>query len=597
MSRAPEVDLAAPWLDESTLDLLRVVAEGLTSVVGFGLATIGIIDGEESVVAAVTGSGWAVDEEGGRHRYEELVGTRWPLAVVENDLAVTEDWGTFRFLPGNRVDPRQVWRWVPDVDHGDTPDAWRAQDLLLAPIRDADGALRAVISLDNPEDGRRPGPAKRRLMNKYADQAVAAVRTALDRGELAERVRVLEAARAAIRSASSNLDLRLLLEETGQALRTGFDADGLWIHTLGTDRDDVAVTRLEEMAPGVRPRLVELMEQNAAQLWKEQRVNVETREAIASDLEYGDLTDDLLRFCDTHGISSILFVPLGAGSTCVGALAITRGPAREPWSEAETEVAMGLGHDLGRAIDNARSYGRERRLAEELQELQSYKAGMIATLSDKLVAPIERMLESVHGLTGNVGLGEEPSFELTILHRNTHRMQRLVTDLTLLAQVGDPRLPLERRAVDLTGLVVDVVDQHAAQADGLTLAVVHGGAPVLVAGDRAELERAVGNLVGNAVKYTPEGGRVTATLTTVATGEVVVEVADTGVGIREEELPRVFEEFFRSSHPRVRAKPGTGLGLAIVARIVKRHSGRITVESTLGEGSTFRIALPAWKSE
>jgi signal transduction histidine kinase len=100
------------------------------------------------------------------------------------------------------------------------------------------------------------------------------------------------------------------------------------------------------------------------------------------------------------------------------------------------------------------------------------------------------------------------------------------------------------------------------------------------------------NLVSNAVKYTPEGRRIKLCLA-VEDGDVVLECVDEGIGISDDDQQQLFSEFFRSTNPVAFAEPGTGLGLAIVKRILERHGGRIEVRSQLGEGSTFRVVLPA----
>jgi signal transduction histidine kinase len=113
-----------------------------------------------------------------------------------------------------------------------------------------------------------------------------------------------------------------------------------------------------------------------------------------------------------------------------------------------------------------------------------------------------------------------------------------------------------------------------------------------VLGAATELDQVVANLVGNAVKYTPDGGSVTVSLSRSG-DEVVLQVADTGIGISAEDQEQLFTEFFRSNNPQAVAQPGTGLGLTIVARIVARHGGRLHLTSELGAGSTFRVVLPA----
>ena len=110
-------------------------------------------------------------------------------------------------------------------------------------------------------------------------------------------------------------------------------------------------------------------------------------------------------------------------------------------------------------------------------------------------------------------------------------------------------------------------------------------------GERDELARMMVNIVGNAVKYTPEGGRVSVCLEPVG-DRVAFRCTDTGLGIDADDLDRLFDEFDRSSNPTAQAQPGSGLGLAIVRRIVDRHHAELVVDSTLGAGSTFSVLLP-----
>jgi len=109
--------------------------------------------------------------------------------------------------------------------------------------------------------------------------------------------------------------------------------------------------------------------------------------------------------------------------------------------------------------------------------------------------------------------------------------------------------------------------------------------------DKDKIAAVLVNLLGNAVKYTPENGRVTFRVN-ITDQQIAVEIEDTGVGIAEDELGKVFEKFFRSQDPRVQEQTGTGLGLALAQEVVRLHGGRITVESEINKGSTFSVLLP-----
>nr|WP_283254032.1 HAMP domain-containing sensor histidine kinase [Rhodococcus sp. USK13] len=172
------------------------------------------------------------------------------------------------------------------------------------------------------------------------------------------------------------------------------------------------------------------------------------------------------------------------------------------------------------------------------------------------------------------------------------RMGLLVEDLLMLARL-DAQRPLEIRPVDLLSVVSDAV--HAARAvepeRSFALEVGSGPGTPEVLGDEARLRQVLGNLLTNAVKHTPATADVTVRLQTTE-NRVVLEVADTGPGLSEDDAARVFERFYRADASRTRESGGSGLGLSIVAALVAAHQGTVTVDSRPGEGATFRVELP-----
>jgi len=177
------------------------------------------------------------------------------------------------------------------------------------------------------------------------------------------------------------------------------------------------------------------------------------------------------------------------------------------------------------------------------------------------------------------------------LNDESERLARLVNELLDLRRL-EVAGPLERTTVDLAEVLRLVVAEITPRADArkVTLDVdAPEGAPV--AGVHADLEAVVKNLVSNAVKYNREGGHVDVRLRTEDAARVLT-VTDTGIGIRQQDLPRIFERFYRVDTARSRATGGTGLGLSIVRHAVERHGGSVQVESSLGEGTTFTVTLP-----
>ena len=171
-------------------------------------------------------------------------------------------------------------------------------------------------------------------------------------------------------------------------------------------------------------------------------------------------------------------------------------------------------------------------------------------------------------------------------------MQRLVEDLLTLSTLENSTSPPQESRIDLHELVNSLADAARALSQGRHRIEVRLEAPAPVWGVRNELESAVRNLLTNAVRYTPEGGRIDVEWR-LRDGEGWLTVRDTGIGIAPEHLPRLAERFYRVDRGRSRDSGGTGLGLAITKHVMQRHGGRLHVESRLGQGSAFSLRLPA----
>ncbi|MGI8523413.1 MAG: sensor histidine kinase, partial [Nocardioides sp.] len=230
----------------------------------------------------------------------------------------------------------------------------------------------------------------------------------------------------------------------------------------------------------------------------------------------------------------------------------------------------------------------------ELQALDAYKGRLISTVAHELKNPLAAVMGHLELLTDTEDLPPDALPSLAAMERSTGRLFRTIESLLMLSKVGDPAHPLIAAPVDLRRIILEVVDltDVSARTKEIDLRVEAPPEIVSALGDNVELDQVVLNLVSNAVKYTREGGRVDVALREVG-GWVELTVADTGLGISEKDQGALFSEFFRSSNPEAVRQPGSGLGLAIVKRIVERHQGSIEVESALGEGTTFRVLLPA----
>ncbi|MBN1956314.1 MAG: GAF domain-containing protein [Anaerolineae bacterium] len=235
-----------------------------------------------------------------------------------------------------------------------------------------------------------------------------------------------------------------------------------------------------------------------------------------------------------------------------------------------------------------------------LKALDRLKSRLVSNVSHELRTPITTIRLYVSLLRQCAP--EDQAEYLDALEQEAERQARLIEDILQISRVDAGRLELHLRPIPLIELAETVVDSHRvlAQERGLTLelGIVTPGLVVLV--DRGQMMQALNNLVINAIRYTPAGGRVVvATEKEEVNGRrwAQVKVTDTGIGIPEAELPYVFDRFFRGEEPRQMQVPGTGLGLAIVQEVLELHGGQVTVQSEVGQGSEFIVWLPLGDGE
>lgn len=231
----------------------------------------------------------------------------------------------------------------------------------------------------------------------------------------------------------------------------------------------------------------------------------------------------------------------------------------------------------------------------ERERNEAMRRDFVANVSHEIRTPLTVLAGFVETLIDLPLTEAERKRVLSLMRQQTDRMQSLVGDLLTLAQLeGSPR-PAPDRWVPMAPVFRRVeADARALSAGRHQLCLL--GNPdeeLAIAGNEGELFSAVANLANNAVRYTPEGGRVDIAWRLRADGSAEIEVRDTGIGIAKEHLPRLTERFYRVDGSRSRDSGGTGLGLAIVKHVAQRHGGELDVQSEPGKGSSFRLILPA----
>ena len=283
-------------------------------------------------------------------------------------------------------------------------------------------------------------------------------------------------------------------------------------------------------------------------------------------------------------------------STVAGAAMARR--ALRPVSEI-TSTALEIYHtdDLDRRVDVV-SNDEVGRLASAFNEMLDRLAHLFRA-QQRFVADVSHEMRTpLTVIRGNVDLlrmGSTDAESLDAITSESERMTRMVSNLLLLSQADAGALPMHLHPLDLAPLIANVARSGNIMADGHLAITASALGDLTVQGDADRLKQVLLNLVDNAVKHTPEGGRVTIEARNTDGVTVCVSVCDTGVGIPPEDLPHVFERFYRVDKSRSRMQGGAGLGLAIVKSIVEAHSGHIEAQSTVGQGTCFVFTLPAYQ--
>lgn len=432
-------------------------------------------------------------------------------------------------------------------------------DVVEARLESPAGELLGLLLVDRLRESGPPEPDDLRLLEMFATQAGLALHAAQGWADLTDRLRLGEIHRDVVRAATA-LDIELLASQIAHAGHDGMQADSTLVELNPAD----GVSGVKASYPDAGAAL---------------------DEDLAAAAERLTLLAGESRPTWTNPDRSVVAVKLGA--PMMGVLAVRRDQL--PWTELEEQWLVRLGEDLGGAVHNAQLHHRERAAGQRLRTLDESTRRMIATVTHEMKNPLTSLNGHLEMLASDLG----PS-HLVPMQRSTGRLLGLVDSFLDSVHGGSGEQARTVDVVNLSRLVSAEVDSDEllAQCAGVTLRAVLPVAPVFVSGDVRALERLVTNLIGNALKFTPDGGTVT--VQCHRKGEsVLFRVTDTGIGISAADQRRLFERYFRSTNPAALAIEGTGLGLAIVSEVVAQHRGSIECRSVLGQGTTFEVRLPA----
>lgn len=469
------------------------------------------------------------------------------------------------------------------------------RSLLVAPLLFGEHSL-GTLSME----GTLPmafGDEDERLVESLAGYAAIAVENAHLFEESQRRSRELALLYDTALATSSVLETERLLQRIYEQVRQLIAPDTFVVALYDADVGEVEFALVMEEGEAV-PGAIDLrvpLEEGGLTGWV-----MRTRQPLL----VGDLQVDRLPVGPRHvtrPARSWLGVPLIVHDRLIGVLSV-QSFRPHVFDDAHRRLLESLASQVAIALENARMFAQEESRAAELaralqqqQDLDRLKSELIRNVSHELRTPLA-IARGYAELLDSGELGELQSIQrepVTIIVRRTHELNKM---LDAMSAIMDAEMQeLKREPSSLVTLVRELLVslQIAVEQAELTLAIQIAPNLPMVFGDPAYLHQVVDSLLSNALKFTSTGGRVTVRLEQ-DNENLVLEVTDTGIGIPADQLERIFERFYQVNGSTTRRYGGAGLGLALVKEIVEAHGGKVSVESQVGQGSTFTVTLPIY---
>jgi signal transduction histidine kinase len=469
------------------------------------------------------------------------------------------------------------------------------------------GSCVGALGADNPRDDLALGERDIDLLRDLADHTGLVLESIRAVAELADRERRAELLNAVNSRVRQSLDLQTILDAAVRELGTALEASRCFVRLRRGN--ELLPAASEWHAPEVAPsgaRRDPSLPLLTRSMRERRTIALPDVRADATVAEAGGDTDQPL---------GLLVTPIVLRGDAIGVVAFHQVGLARPWQQDDIGLVQEVAAELAITISNARLYRSteetSRELAVKIGELERanrLKAQFLANMSHELRTPLNSVIGfSEMLLIGALGaLSDQQRDALETVARNGRHLLGLVNDVLDLSKVEAGRMELRLVQADLRSLIGDVITgmESLIQAKRHRVVVELGDAPLLITADEMRVRQVLFNLLSNAVKFTEPGGQVAVragqrrTMLPMPGGRraereaVWVSVADTGIGIPTDDLPRLFSEFSQVDGSLSRRFEGTGLGLALCKRFVEMHGGAIGVESTPGRGSTFWVELP-----
>ncbi|MFE4196469.1 ATP-binding protein [Paenarthrobacter sp. NPDC056912] len=438
----------------------------------------------------------------------------------------------------------------------------------------------------------------------HAGELVHRVETLIGRAKERARSRgEIEALRESLRNVSSAVretnDPQLIAEHVVRGFGEALDVDHVWFATFRDER--VPLIRAQwnrpdlPLLPARLGNSEDAITEVANKLW-----------AAADVLAVADHRDQPESMISTalrdwsaelHPISTVL-LPVGEGASAMGIILLSTEQDRHDWTRPEIALMQHVAGNVAHGLIQGHLISAQQRVLHQLRQLDKAKTDFLATVNHELRTPLTSITAYLDMIRDGSGgpVPEGISKMLDVIARNSDRLRRLIEDMLTVSMQDGSNLDL--KPVDIAKLLQVVVAtlRPLAESRHVSVSFTEASEDIEVTADEAKLEQVFTNIVANAIKFTPEGGRVGIT-STVSSSEnggrsALVKIADTGLGIPEHDLPHIFTRFYRASNATSAAVPGSGLGLAIAHDIISRHMGKMVFDSILGTGTTVSVELP-----
>jgi signal transduction histidine kinase len=435
--------------------------------------------------------------------------------------------------------------------------------------------MTAVLGITVAEEGR----IQRRL----------AAQNALIAAEQSAEARRMGVLTEASRLFTSSLELRAVLQAVVEKITIELgDLSALFMFDEASV--DLRLEALFTRDPGLRSRAEQLLRRVPVELGVTGTVARTSKSVLIPDVKSAILPAPMMVFNLALNVTSILSVPLLVRNRVIGVLTIASMAVGRHFSEDDTVLAEELAALAASSIENARLYAQQESLLNELQESRQEREQFLGMITHE-IAGILTVLSGYAQLAVKTQkkTGQVNEKAMQAIQSQTQRLIRLVHDLQDISRIERGKFDIKRGSCDLVKASRQVADEQQSLTKFHTLVVDSEEPEISGFWDCDRLTQAISNIIGNAVKYSPDGGEVRITIRRVE-DTAQVSVSDHGVGIAEQDMKRLFKPYSRLE--RTKHIKGSGLGLFISKAIVEAHKGRSAVESKIGEGTTFTVTLP-----